>query len=446
MNIGSEQGVEAMLDEVGLTPDQLFADVPDRFRRQLDLAPGRSDLEVEEGVRSELSRNVTMTGRPALLGGGSYAHWIPPETRYMATRGEFLTSYTPYQSEINQGLLTALFEFQTLSARLLELEVANTGVYDGASGAGEACLMALRASRRTDTILVPEHLPTQRKSIIHNYIVGAGGTLETVPTDPATGTVDLSALETQLSDSEAVAAVHVENPNVYGCLEPMAEIGQLTDEHDVLFTALVPEVTSLGLVHGPGHHGADIAAAEGQPMALPPSFGGPALGLFGATERLLRKMPGRIAGQTEDADGETAYCLTLQTREQHIRRSRATSNICTNQSLLSVLFTASLATMGEAGFQRLARTNASKARGLRQRLTEAGAEVPYLDTPSYNEVFFRVDDQDAFVEACRQAHVDPGIPAQRLLGQGHDGLIACVTELTPDWAIDAVVSAAKEVS
>ncbi len=434
-----------MLDGVGLTPDQLFEDVPDRFRRQLDLPSGQSDIEVEDSVRSELSRNVTMTERPALLGGGSYAHWIPPETRYLATRGEFLTSYTPYQSEINQGLLTALFEFQTLSARLLELEVANTGVYDGASGAGEACLMALRAARRADTVLVPDHLPTQRRSIIHNYIVGAGGQLVTVPTDEASGTVDLSALEDTLSSTDRVAAVHVETPNVFGCFEPMAEIGHLADEHDVLFTALVPEVTSLGLVHGPGHHGVDIAAAEGQPMALPPSFGGPALGLFGATERLLRKMPGRIAGQTEDADGQKAYCLTLQTREQHIRRSRATSNICTNQSLLSVLFTTSLATMGEAGFQRLARTNAAKARGLRERLAEAGAEVPYLETPSYNEVLFQVDDQAAVVDACRQAHVDPGLPADRLLGDGQEGLIACVTELTPDWAIDAVVSAVEEV-
>ena len=175
MNIGSEQAITKMLSDVGLEADDLFSDVPDRFRRTLDLPPGQSDMVVEEELRGELSRNVTMDQRPGLLGGGAYAHWVPPETRYLATRGEFLTAYTPYQSEINQGLLTALFEFQTISARLLDLEVANTGVYDGASGAGEACLMALRVKRRADTILVPEHLPRQRRSIIENYVIGADG-------------------------------------------------------------------------------------------------------------------------------------------------------------------------------------------------------------------------------------------------------------------------------
>ncbi|MDX1612213.1 MAG: glycine dehydrogenase, partial [Candidatus Thermoplasmatota archaeon] len=281
MNIGSEQAITKMLSDVGLEADDLFSDVPDRFRRTLDLPPGQSDMVVEEELRGELSRNVTMDQRPGLLGGGAYAHWVPPETRYLATRGEFLTAYTPYQSEINQGLLTALFEFQTISARLLDLEVANTGVYDGASGAGEACLMALRVKRRADTILVPEHLPRQRRSIIENYVLGAGGQVVDVPTDEGRGTMDLDALE-RLLDAHDVAGVHVELPNAYGSIHPNARLGELAHDAGALFTCMVPEVTALGLIHGPGAFGVDITAAEGQPMALPPSFGGPALGLFAA--------------------------------------------------------------------------------------------------------------------------------------------------------------------
>lgn len=436
--------LEAMLESVDLTPDDLFRDVPARFRRPLEIPPGLSDLEVEEEVRSELSRNVAMHQRPALLGGGAYAHWIPPEARYLATRGEFLTSYTPYQAEINQGLLQALFEFQTLTTRLLELDVANTGVYDGASGAGEAALMALRCSRGK-RVLVPAHIPRQRRSIIENYVVGAGGTVEVVPTDPASGTIDLAALEPLLGPE--VACVHVENPNAYGCFEPLAELGRLTEAKGVLLTCMVPEPTSLGLVHGPGHHGAAIAAAEGQSFALPPSFGGPALGLFATREDLLRKMPGRIVGRTKDAEGAPAYCLTLQTREQHIRRARATSNICTNQSFLAVLMAVSLATFGDAGLKRLAATNAAKGRLLRERLEAAGAVVHHRATPHYNEVLFEPPGElDTFVADARSRHVDPGIPARKLFGGDHAGLVACVTELTPDWAIEAVAAACEEAA
>ncbi len=437
--------IEAMLADVGLTPEELFQDIPQPVRRQLDLPDGKSDREVEHAIRGALSENTPMTEQPSLLGGGAYAHWLPPETRYMAQRGEFLTAYTPYQAEINQGLLQSLFEFQTLSARLLELDVANTGMYDGASAAAEAVLMALRVTRGRSRILVPEHLPRQRESILENYVTGAGGQLVPVRTDEATGTVDLTALEDALDDD--TACVHLESPNAYGCLEPLAEAGRLAETAGARFTVHVPEVTSLGLVHGPGHHGADIATAEGQPMALPPSYGGPALGLFAAREELIRKMPGRLVGETEDADGEQAYCLTLQTREQHIRRSRATSNICTNQSFLAILFTATLAAYGETGVRDLAKTNAAAAADLRDRLAAAGAEVPYADTPHYNEVLYHPPgDAEAFRERARQAGVDPGVPAERLIGPDEQGLIACVTEMTPDTAIDDVVSIVEEVA
>jgi glycine dehydrogenase subunit 1 len=443
MHLPEAGQIDDMLADVGLDAEQLFSDVPQPVRRRLDIPEGKPDREVEQEITSTLAENTTVQERAGLLGGGSYDHWIPPETRFLSTRGELLTSYTPYQAEINQGLLQALFEFQTLSARLLELDVANNGLYDGASAAGEACLMALRVGRGT-RVLVPEHLPDQRASIVENYVDGAGGTIERIPTDPATGTVDVDALQAMLDDD--VGCVHVENPNALGCLEPMDAIGDDADDAGATFTANVPEVTALGLLHGPGHHGADIATAEGQPLALPPSYGGPSLGLFAARKKHLRKMPGRITGKTEDEDERDAYCLTLQTREQHIRRSRATSNICTNQSFLALMFTVTLGTLGETGFRNMAETNAARARQARQRLAEAGAEIPYADSHHYNEFLFEVPgDRDLFLERARERGVEAGIPAERVLGHGHDGIVACVTETVPDDAIDTVVETVQEV-
>ncbi len=443
MDLAQPDRIDAMLDEVDLSVEEIFQDIPQPVRRELDLAPGAPDRRIEARFQDALARNVTMQDQAALLGGGSYSHWLPPETRYMATRGELLTAYTPYQAEINQGLLQSLFEFQTLATRLLELDVANTGMYDAASAAGEAVLMTLRITRGKDRVLVPEHLPAQRRSVLENYVSGAQGRIETVPTDPATGTVDLDALEAALD--EDVACVHLETPNAYGCLEPMPRVREITDASSARLTVNVPEVTSLGLVHGPGHHGADIATAEGQPLALPPSYGGPALGLFAARDEHLRKMPGRLVGQTEDADGEDAYCMTLQTREQHIRRSRATSNICTNQSFLAVLFTTTLAAYGEDGFQRLAKENAARADELADTLHDAGAHLPYQGTPTYNEVLYEPPtDARTFRKRAREHGIDPGVPASRLLGGDHEGLIACVTETTPDDAIHTLATLVEE--
>jgi glycine dehydrogenase subunit 1 len=445
MHLPEAGQVDEMLEEVGLDTDQLFADVPQPVRRRLEIPEGRPDREVEAQVRDKLAENTTLQDRPGLLGGGSYDHWIPPETRYLAQRGELLTSYTPYQAEINQGLLQALFEFQTLSARLLELDVANNGLYDGASAAAEACLMALRVGRGK-RVLVPEHLPRQRASIIENYVDGAGGRVETIPTDAAEGTIDTDALQTMLADGD-VGCVHVEHPNAFGCLEPMDAIGGIADEADATFTVHVPEVTALGLIHGPGHYGADIATAEGQPLALPPSYGGPSLGLFAAREEHLRKMPGRITGETQDEDGREAYCLTLQTREQHIRRSRATSNICTNQSFLALMFTVTLGTLGETGFRNLAETNAARARQARQRLQEAGAEIPYEETHHYNEFCYEVPgDRQTLLSRARERGVEAGLPADQVLGREAEGVIACVTETLPDDALDTVVEVVEEGS
>jgi glycine dehydrogenase subunit 1 len=445
MELARPDQVEAMLEEVGLSPDELFKDVPPPVRRGLDLPEGKSDRQVEAHVRETLADNRTMDDQITFLGGGSYRHWLPPETRYMATRGELLTAYTPYQAEINQGLLQALFEFQTMATRLLELDVANTGMYDGATAAAEAVTMAMRVTRGRDRVLVPEHLPAQRRSILENYATGAGAQFTAVPTDPDAGTVDRAVLEDELD--EDVACVHLESPNAYGRLEPLDAAADLAHDVGAKLTVNVPEVTALGLVHGPGHYGADAATAEGQPLALPPSFGGPALGLFASREDHLRKTPGRLVGQTEDQAGETSYCMTLQTREQHIRRSRATSNICTNQSFLAVLFTASLASYGETGFRDLARANKAKGDELAEALADAGAEVPFRGTPGYNEVLYRPPtDAATFRETAREHGIDPGVPAGDLLGDGEAGLVACVTETTPDGAIDRLAGLVEEVA
>lgn len=444
MDLAQPNHIQAMLDDVGYTLEDLFQDIPQPIQRGLDIPEGEPDHRVEDDIQNTLANNATLQDQTAFLGGGSYDHWLPPETRFMATRGELLTAYTPYQAEINQGLLQSLFEFQTLTARLLELDVANTGMYDGASAAGEAVLMAIRTTRDRHRILVPEHVPHQRRSILENYVDGAQGTLETLPTSPQ-GTTELNALEDAID--EDTACVHIETPNAYGRIEPLDEIAQITHEAGARLTVNVPEVTSLGLVHGPGHYGADIATSEGQPLALPPSYGGPALGLFAVDDSHLRRMPGRLVGHTHDANDEDAYCMTLQTREQHIRRSRATSNICTNQSFLAVLFTTTLAAYGETGFRNLAQANADNGHALATRLAEAGARVPYHDTPGYNEVLYEPPiEAEAFREKAREHGIDPGVPAKRLMRNGTDGLIACATETTTPGDIDALADLVQEVA
>ncbi len=444
MDLAHPTHIEAMLEDVGYTLEDLFRDIPQPIQRSLEIPKGEPDHKVEQDIQSTLAENTTLQDQATFLGGGSYHHWIPPETRFMAKRGELLTAYTPYQAEINQGLLQSLFEFQTLTARLLELDAANTGMYDGASAAGEAVLMALRTTRNRHQILTPEHIPHQRRSILNNYIDGASGTLETLPTSPE-GTTDLNALEDAIDDE--TAGVHIETPNAYGRIEPLDEIAQITHEAGARLTVHVPDITALGLLHGPGHYGADIATSEGQPLALPPSYGGPALGLFAVDDAHLRRMPGRLVGHTHDANDDDAYCMTLQTREQHIRRSRATSNICTNQSFLAVLFTTTLAAYGETGFKNLARSNADKGHTLAARLAEAGAHVPYQDPPGYNEVLYEPPiDADAFRDEAKAHDIDPGIPAKHLMNNGTDGLIACATETTTPDAIDALANLIQEVS
>ncbi len=445
--LSGDADARAMCEALGITePAELFRDVPESVRTPLDIREGRSELGVLREMRGILERNRPFDEVPHFLGAGAEPHFVPSVVRSLLQRGEFLTSYTPYQPEITQGFLQAMWEFQTYVCRLTELDVANISMYDGATALAEAALLSVRASRG-DRFVVPEHVLPERRSVLGNYLDGIGVEVVEVPWDRSTGRIDLGALEDAIT--EDTAGVYLENPNVFGLYETDADrVRGILDEHAprALFVVGVHPL-SLGLVRGPGAYGADVAVGEGQPLGQPQSFGGPYLGLFATREEHLRKVPGRIVGQTRDAEGERAYTLTLQTREQHIRRARATSNICTNEGMNALAATVYLATLGEAGFREVAEVNAARARALATRLDE----VPGFEAPAFPGKHFNtfVLESDAPVESVELALQDAGLRGGLDLTDTFPDLgnaqALTVTELHPEDALDTLVSTLREV-
>lgn len=368
-----------MLQELGLTSvADLFADIPEevRLRRPLDLPAGMAEPEV-----ARLLEDLAAANRPGLvcfLGGGAYDHYVPAVVGHLLNRGEFLTAYTPYQPEISQGTLQVMYEFQTMICTLTGLDVASASIYDGASALAEAALMAFRATGRR-RVLVARAVHPRHRQVLRTYLAGPGLAVEEVPWG-ATGAVDPAEVAARLD--EDVAAVIVQEPNFFGVLEPVRAIGEIARRRGALFIASVNPV-SLGLLEPPAAYGADVAVGEGQPLGCGLSFGGPYLGFLAAREALLRQMPGRLAGATVDAAGRRGFVLTLQAREQHIRRERATSNICTNQALMALAATVYLSWLGKEGLAGLARLCLQKAHYAAARV----AAVPGFHLP-FRGAFF----------------------------------------------------------
>jgi glycine dehydrogenase subunit 1 len=434
----------AMLRAIGAeSVDALFRDVPRSVwsDRPFDLPRAQGEIEIERALGRLAARNLPASVVPSFLGCGVYRHHIPAAVDHLIQRGEFLTSYTPYQPEVSQGTLQSMFEFQTQVALITGMEVANASMYDGATSCAEAVMMANRLTRRKKAILAGDLHPHYRDTT-RTYARFGGFTVAARPADPA-GADDIAAA----IDGETSCVV-AQNPGCFGQVHDLAPLAEACHRAGALLVVVVTEAVSLGLVEPPGAMGADIVAGEGQSLGNPMSFGGPHLGLFAAREKFVRQMPGRLVGETHDAAGQRGYVLTLSTREQHIRREKATSNICTNSGLCALAFAIHLALLGEAGFIRLARLNHARASLLADRLGALpGVEIA---TPRFfNELTVRLPRPAApVVEALAARSILAGVPASRLWPERADLaelLILAATELTTEDDIAALVEALGEV-
>jgi glycine dehydrogenase subunit 1 len=423
--------------------DELFAEVPAAARLDglLDLPRARGELEVERAIGHMARRNVAAGSAPFFVGGGAYRHHVPAAVDHLIQRGEFLTSYTPYQPEVSQGTLQYLFEFQTQVALLTGMEVANASLYDGATACAEAVMMANRVTGRKKALLSGGLHPHYR-DVCATYARFVGFDLAALDPRP----VENEGLALLVDDG--VSCVVVQNPDFWGGLRDWSALAQACHDKGALLVVAVTEMLSLGAVKPPGEMGADIVAAEGQSLGNSLNFGGPYLGLFASRDKFVRQMPGRLVGQTVDAEGRRGWVLTLSTREQHIRRERATSNVCTNSGLCALAFTIHLALLGEAGLVRLARLNHAAAVRLAERL-EVVPGVRLVNRAFFNEFTLRLPCPAApVVEALAGKGILAGIPVSRLYpGQPDlaDLLLAAATETVTDEDIDRLEDGLREV-
>src|ERR671917_112341 len=374
----SDDNRRDMLARIGAADiDDLFADIPadTLLDGPLDLPRRKGELEVERILGRMAARNVPASSVPFFVGAGAYKHHVPASVDHLIQRSEFLTSYTPYQPEIAQGTLQYLFEFQTQVAALTGMEVANASMYDGSTGTGEAVLMAHRVTKRRKAVL---------SGGLHPHYADVVQTLSAMASDEVVALApDVTASEDMLAAiDDTVSCVVVQNPDVFGTLRDLRPIAEKAHKHGALLVAVFTEAVSLGLVASPGAMGADIVVGEGQSIGVGLTFGGPYVGLFATQSKFIRQMPGRLCGETVDADGQRGFVLTLSTREQHIRRDKATSNICTNSGLCCLAFTIHMTLLGDAGLKRVARINHAGAVKLAEGLADVnGVEV-------LNESFF----------------------------------------------------------
>ena len=430
-----------MLARIGVAKvDDLFVDIPEaaRLSAPLDLPERKTELEVSRVLSALAARNVAAGSVPFFCGAGAYKHHVPASVDHLIQRSEFLTAYTPYQPEISQGTLQALFEFQTQAAALTGMEVANASMYDGSTGCGEAVLMAHRSTRRRKAGLSGGLHPHYAEVVRTNARM-TGDCVVSAPAD-VRASEDIIALI-----DKDTSCVVVQTPDVFGNLRDLSPIAEAAHAHGALLIAVFTEAVSLGALASPGEMGADIVVGEGQSIGNALNFGGPYVGLFATRAKYLRQMPGRLCGETVDAEGRRGFVLTLSTREQHIRRDKATSNICTNSGLCALAFSIHLTLLGDAGLAALAEVNHANAVKLADMLKGvAGVEV--VNETFFNEFTLRVTgDGAAVIEKMARAGVLGGVPAARLWpGAGLDDLILVAsTETTTDADRDAFVAALK---
>jgi len=440
----TEADRETMLARIGVDGvGDLFADIPadKRLDELLDLPRTRSEMEVEAALGRMAARNTPAGSVPFFVGAGAYRHHVPASVDHLIQRSEFLTSYTPYQPEVSQGTLQYLFEFQTQVSNLTAMEVANASMYDGSTATAEAVLMAHRVTKRRKAVLSGGLHPHYR-SVVETVSGMAEETVVALPPDPTGSEAILDAIDAETS------CVVVQSPSFYGQLIDLAPIAEKAHAAGALLVAVFTEVVALGAIEPPGAQGADIVVGEGQGIGNPLTFGGPYVGLFATRQKFVRQMPGRLCGETVDADGRRGFVLTLSTREQHIRRDKATSNICTNSGLCSLAFTIHMTLLGETGLRQLALANHAGAVVLADSLSEIPG-VSVLNDSFFNEFTIRVPgDAAEVVDALTHDGILAGVPVSRLEPDRPELanliVVAC-TETTTDADRAAFVAGLKEV-
>jgi glycine dehydrogenase subunit 1 len=436
---------QEMLRAIGLdSAAQLFDSIPEgaRLGRPLQTPAALSETELLEHFESLAAMNAAAR-RPSFLGAGAYSHYAPTIIDSLIQRSEFFTAYTPYQPEVSQGTLQAIFEFQTLVCQLTGMDVANASMYDGSTAMAEAVLMAERVTRRK-RVLVSGAVHPEYLKVAETYVAHAGVELGQLGFDEETGrtTFDDSALD------KTVAAVVVQSPNFFGCVEDLRALSERAHAAGALLVAVVTEASSFGLLRSPGACGADIVVAEGQSLGVPLSYGGPYVGLFATREQFARQLPGRLAGVAYDKHGRRGFVLTLATREQHIRREKATSNICTNEGLIALAATIYMTTMGRKGLQEVAAQCAQKAAYARRQLAALGGfSLPYT-APVFNEFVVRAPTAaEGLLRRLAAEHsVTGGLPLSHFYAGRENDFLVCVTETNKRADIDALVEGLKEVS
>ncbi len=415
---------EEMLQAIGAASfDDLLSDIPDehKLKGPLDLPAALAEPAVQEFMRQLAGSNVSTAGCVSYLGGGAYDHYLPPAVKTVASRSEFYTAYTPYQAEVSQGTLQAVYEYQSMICRLYGMDVANASLYDGATALAEAVAMAMAVTGRRK-VLVAGRMHPWSLDVLKTFIE-AGGDREIVQHGLCDGVCDVASLDAAVT--EEIAAVIVQQPNFYGCIEDASAIGDTAHRHGALFIVSADPV-SLALLEAPGNYGADIAVGEGQPLGSSLNFGGPYLGIFAVDRKHVRKIPGRLVGMTKDRDGQDGFILTLQTREQHIRREKATSNICTNQALNALQAVVYLSLLGKQGLREVAEHSLQKAHYLAEKI----AAVPGYSL-RYGQPFFRefvVDTPVAASEIVSELMKEGIFAGYDLSNVGEEGLLIAVTE------------------
>ncbi|MEZ4601460.1 MAG: aminomethyl-transferring glycine dehydrogenase subunit GcvPA [Syntrophotaleaceae bacterium] len=437
----TEDEIRAMLEVIGVKSlDDLFRGIPEDYRLQgdLPLPPALDEWQLDRHFRQLADAMAVNQNVQVLIGAGSYHHHIPETVRALAGRGEFLTAYTPYQPEISQGTLQGIFEYQTLTARLLGLDVANASLYDGASALAEALLMGLRITGKKRKVAVSRAIHPHYRQVAKTYLQATEFELVELPF-LENGCTDLSALKGE----DDLAAVALQSPNFFGVLEDLEGAGDLIHEAGALLIACFTEPLAFGLFKSPGRCGADIACGEGQSFGLPRSFGGAGLGMLACQDKFTRSLPGRLVGETVDVNGRRGFVLTLATREQHIRREKATSNICTNQGLCALTAAMYLASLGGSGLRELARLNYDKSEYLKSELQQVGGKLTFA-APTFNE--FVMDFTGDF-HPIRQRLMDRKIVAGLELDRFYPELtghyLFCVTETADKDVLDTVVREVK---
>ncbi len=428
----TEEDIKLMLDKIGVPSlEALFAEVPEeiRFRRDYDLPSAKSEIEIRNLFGNLGKQNKQLT---VFAGGGVYDHYTPSIVPYLVSRSEFLTSYTPYQAEISQGTLHYIFEFQSMMAELTGLPIANASMYDGSTATAEAAIMAVASGKKANKVLVSETVDDKVLAVIRTYTHFQGVQIEVVPAED--GATSRTAMQEKLQQG-GVAGMIVQQPNKYGIIENYDGFADDCHQQKALFV-MNSVAADLALLKSPGELGADIAVGDGQSLGIPMQFGGPSVGYLCCTEKLMRKMPGRIVGQTKDNRGQRAFVLTLQAREQHIRREKATSNICSNQSLMALWVTIYLSVMGKEGLKEAAQMSVDGAHYLYEKLIQTGKFKPAFNQPFFNEFCVKYVGGD--LDQLQQRLLDNGILGG--IKMADDMLMLAVTEKRTKEEVDLLVS------